>query len=223
MMNPTLTLEELSRQTGVEGRTLRSWITAGLLSPPLKPGRGAVYPSSNVDRALAVRTLQSMHGAALSDIRQWFLTASPKDIRAVARGSGAAITWPPQSKSSARDYLASLRESDTRKPSSSMSEDLEDPIWNHGKVEDPYRRNSPHRVRQAEIAHVERLILQLGQVLEAPAPRRSRGKIWTRIDVTPDLEISVRGDLAPHERLLFEELADHLRAILMGGDRNVGK
>ena len=48
------------------------------------------------------------------------------------------------------------------------------------------------------------------------SPRRARGTIWTRISVTPDLEISVRGDLDPIERDIFEQLADQLRAILTG-------
>ena len=74
--------------------------------------------------------------------------------------------------------------------------------------------------RQAELASIERLILQLENVLEAPAPRRSRGTVWTRISVTPDLELSVRGDLEPRERVLFEQLADQFRAILTGRAKN---
>jgi hypothetical protein len=74
--------------------------------------------------------------------------------------------------------------------------------------------------RTADLANIERLILQLEKVLETPAPRRSRGSIWTRISVTPDLELSVRGDLEPRERILFEQLADQLRAILTGRARN---
>jgi hypothetical protein len=74
--------------------------------------------------------------------------------------------------------------------------------------------------REAELASIERLILQLEKVLEAPAPRRARGALWTRISVTPDLELSVRGALEPRERILFEQLADQFRAILMGGTRH---
>ena len=73
---------------------------------------------------------------------------------------------------------------------------------------------------QAELASLEQLIFQLEKVLEAPAPRRSRGAIWTRISVTPDLELSVRGELEPRERVLFEQLADQFRAILTGRAKN---
>jgi L-alanine-DL-glutamate epimerase-like enolase superfamily enzyme len=49
-----------------------------------------------------------------------------------------------------------------------------------------------------------------------PAARRSQSAIWTRITITSDLELSVRGELSPSERHLFEQLADQLRAILTG-------
>ena len=78
------------------------------------------------------------------------------------------------------------------------------------------RRPSSAFERQADLASIERLILELEKVLNAPAPRRSRGSIWTRISVTPDLELSIRGDLEPRERVLFEQLADQFRAILTG-------
>ena len=71
-----------------------------------------------------------------------------------------------------------------------------------------------------DLANIERLILQLETILGAPAPRRSRGAIWTRISITPDLELSVRGDLEPRERILFEQLADQFRTILIGGTKN---
>ena len=76
-----LTLEELSERTGVEARTLRSWVSDGLLSPPLKGGRGARYPASNVDRALAVRALKDLHGLSMSEIGRRFMMATEERIR----------------------------------------------------------------------------------------------------------------------------------------------
>ena len=38
---------------------------------------------------------------------------------------------------------------------------------------------------------------------------------------TPDLEIHVRGEVSPEQLLLFEQIADHIRHILLGGDRHV--
>ncbi|MFD1807566.1 MerR family transcriptional regulator [Gemmobacter lanyuensis] len=42
MLEHDLTLEELSQRTAIEPRTLRSWVSEGLLAPPLKAGRGAL-------------------------------------------------------------------------------------------------------------------------------------------------------------------------------------
>lgn len=223
MLEQDLTLEELSERTGVEARTLRSWVSEGLLSPPLKPGRGARYPGTNVDRALAVRALKDVHGLSLAEIGRRFMMASVEQIRDWAQDAGAAR----KPRSSARSYLRDL---ETRsvppvlpQPSPDFSASEEPPSRKSrmmaGKPSEKYSQMRLERSR-AELASIERLIVQLEEVLDAPAPRRARGSIWTRISVTPDLELSVRGDLAPRERALFEQLADQFRAILSGRTKN---
>jgi hypothetical protein len=66
----------------------------------------------------------------------------------------------------------------------------------------------------ADLGRIEKLIVLLQSLLAEPAPRRAQGMVWTRIEITPDLEIAVRGELAPPERHLFLQLADQLRALL---------
>jgi len=224
MADDELTLEELSERTGVESRTLRSWVSEGLLAPPFKPGRGARYPASNADRALAVRALKDMHGLSLSEIGRRFMMATEDQIRDFAlQASPTSVR-----RGSARDYLRQIGARGTKtspavraKGRSSYHESeksLPDPGF--GKPSDPSYRLARSEERQADLASIERLILQLERVLETPAPRRSRGAIWTRISVTSDLELSVRGDLDPRERVLFEQLADQFRAILTGRTKN---
>lgn len=154
--------------------------------------------------------------ATEDQIREWALEAGPTTA----------------TSGSARDYLRRIH---TRSPAEEpplRSMELLEKRLPSGASERPSferRSNKPpilsHRrarsdEHQAELASIERLILQLEQVLETPAPRRSRGAAWTRISVTPDLELSVRGDLEPRERVLFEQLADQFRAILTGGAKN---
>jgi DNA-binding transcriptional MerR regulator len=107
MLEPDLTLEDLSERTGVETRTLRSWVSEGLLAPPLKAGRGARYPASNADRALAVRALKDLHGLSLAEIGRRFMMASQEQIRDWALEAGTTSAPP----GSARDYLVRLRAS----------------------------------------------------------------------------------------------------------------
>lgn len=222
-----LTLEELSERTGVEARTLRSWVSEGLLAPPFKPGRGARYPASNADRALAVRALKDVHGLSFPEIGRRFMMASEEQIRAWALEAGPITTG----KSSARDYLRSIKERGQHTRTRLEPDDLlrgiapqspaqrSDSMRSSEQAGYGYSPRVP-RSAKADLASIEKLIFQLERVLEAPAPRRSRGAIWTRIAITPDLEISVRGDLEPRERVLFEQLADQLRSILIGRSKH---
>lgn len=214
MQEDDVTLEELSAQTGVEPRTLRSWVSEGLLAPPLKPGRGARYPASNVDRALAIRALKDNHRLSMAEIGRRLMMASAAEI-----GQWAASMGRGQ-PGSARGYL--------RRIGAGRQERVQDPVPRDGRpppipapAERPSRGPAANRARghdPGELAGIERLIRPLEAVLRSPAPRRSRGTVWTRISVTPDLELSVRGDLDPDERALFEQLADNFRAILSGGN-----
>jgi DNA-binding transcriptional MerR regulator len=223
MDDDELTLEELSERTGVEARTLRSWVSEGLLAPPFKPGRGARYPASNADRALAVRALKDVHGLSFAEIGRRLMMASEEQIRAWALEAGAVTTG----RGSARDYLRSIREREQQRQARSQPADMPLGTAPQASRQSPssstssaharyaYSPRLPERAR-ADLASIEKLIFLLGHLLEAPAPRRSRGAIWTRIAITPDLEISVRGELEPRERALFEQLADQIRAILIG-------
>ena len=223
MIENGLTLEQLSERTGVEPRTLRSWISEGLLSPPFKPGRGARYPSSNADRALAVRALKELHGMSLAEVGRRFMMATDVQIRDWARENLPTAT----SRGSARDYLRQIQEQ--RAPSEapvmySIADDSRILKKIGPKSSDPTPGVLSMQLDQvrdidehhAELAGIERLILALEKALDAPVPRRARGDVWTRISITPDLELSVRGDLKPRERVLFEQLADQFRTILTG-------
>ena len=221
-----ITLEELSARTGVEVRTLRSWISEGLLSPPYKSGRGATYPASNVARALAVRALKEMHGMSFAEIGRRFMLASDEQIRDWGRPRERKVEGD-----SARDYLRRLRlrlEAGAEDaPAPMMHQDAPSPNpaplapeppgpFLSASMAPPSEFAAEAAPGPSDLARMERLIFELGRLLDGPAPRRSRGTIWTRISVTPDLEISVRGDLDPIERDIFEQLADQLRAILTG-------
>lgn len=224
MQENGITLEELSERTGVEARTLRSWVSDGLLAPPFKGGRGASYPTSNVDRALAVRALRVLHGLSMTEIGRRFILATEDQIREWALEAGSATT----PRGSARDYLSSIQARAATQPPERKSMDVKPPSFmdklRFGRPttsSESHLNSDQHSSEFAgDLRSIERLILQLERVLEAPAHRRSRGIIWTRISITPDLELSVRGDLEPRERILFEQLADQFRAILTGRTRN---
>ncbi len=221
MREEQLTLEELSERSGIEPRTLRSWVSEGLLSPPLKVGRGARYPARNAYRALAVRVLKDVHGLSLSEIGRHFLMATEEQIRAWAIEAGPTVA----PRGSAREYLSRIRMDRPAADAGPASAD------HAGKAPDSHSREEASRQklrgvpplrsgRRADHARIEQLIFYLGKALKARAPKRSRGTLWTRISVTPDFEISIRGDLEARDQILFEQLADQLRAILTGGTKH---
>lgn len=202
-----ISIEELSKRSGVEVRTLRAWIKAGLLASPFKAGRGATYPASNLQRALAVRALRQMHSLSISDIAKRFMVASDEKIRlwaqeALSMPSAAhlepetSLSIPIATASSAIDYLNAVKqERDTK------------------RREGLRRRPEPNQPTNS----IERLIELLSQSLASPPPRKSKSTVWTHIPITADLELTVRGKLDAKQQDLFEQLVDHVRAVLTGG------
>lgn len=66
-MTEQLTLAELAERSGTPARTIRFYISRGLLPGPVKGGRAAAYTSAHLDRLEEIRQLQSQ-GRPLSEI-----------------------------------------------------------------------------------------------------------------------------------------------------------
>jgi DNA-binding transcriptional MerR regulator len=62
-----ITLAELAEQSGVPARTIRFYISRGLLDGPVKAGRGAEYNAQHLARLEQIKTLQA-DGRMLSEI-----------------------------------------------------------------------------------------------------------------------------------------------------------
>lgn len=99
-----ITLQDIADATGVELRTLRSWLAQDLLLPPRRQGRGAAYPGGNLSRALAIRAMREIEGLSLADIRRRLWTMSDAEIDA----AGAALKPNGHPQNSAADYLRSI-------------------------------------------------------------------------------------------------------------------
>ena len=66
-MGEEKTLAELAEASGIPARTIRFYISRGLLEGPTKAGRGAVYTNSHLARLEKIKSLQS-EGRLLSEI-----------------------------------------------------------------------------------------------------------------------------------------------------------
>jgi DNA-binding transcriptional MerR regulator len=66
-MKDSRTLAELSEESGIPARTIRFYISRGLLNGPVKSGRGAVYTTEHLARLETIQQLQS-EGRMLAEI-----------------------------------------------------------------------------------------------------------------------------------------------------------
>lgn len=171
MFDNEITLEELSQRSGVEQRTLRSWISQDLLLPPNRIGRGARYLGRNVDRALAVRTLKEIHGEALGTIRKRLMLASDSQIREwakQARKSNISLESP-------REYLRLIKEEENHFHDNENKFQSPEVKFSKRKVSRFafYSRNQEIEQEMEDVAGVERLIYLLESILARPVPRKS--------------------------------------------------
>ncbi|MGZ5453855.1 MAG: helix-turn-helix domain-containing protein [Candidatus Aminicenantales bacterium] len=61
------TLKELAAEAGVPERTIRIYISRGLVDPPLRGGRGAAYGEKHKERVELIRSMQA-RGMMLAEI-----------------------------------------------------------------------------------------------------------------------------------------------------------
>ena len=206
MMQLELSLADLSIATGVEARTIRSWVSQGLLSAPLSRGALARYPSDTLSRIQAIRVMREVLGMSLSDIRMELLTAPPDRIAYLARRAEKLprSTHPEtdvssEPEGSALEYMKRLRKASHEASRAGSIAPL-------------------GAARSSENRGFDALEYQLGRERLPPA-RKARAEEWLRIPITPDVELSVRGHFDSQQQAKLLRCADLIRDILDGRDR----
>jgi hypothetical protein len=88
---------------------------------------------------------------------------------------------------------------------------------------DPWAPEAPEPAEPAETpgrTPFEELLGVLGAALTHENVSRSvRSETWHRVAITPDVELSVRGELDLDKLALLQRIGDHLRHLLMKGTR----
>ena len=219
MINELLSLTELSERSGVETRTLRSWIAQGVVPGPETVGRNARYSSAALTRARAAKAMRDLYNMSLPAIRQDLLTADDARIESYAamarpetKSAPGAPTAPairPPGGTSAADYLHSLRRVGVFGSDASAS-----PKAGVNVRPEPL----PTVSVQQQDSRLSRLAEALERIAGArPARRKARAEVRLHIPITPDIELTIRGDQTSEEIARFEQIADLLRALLTGG------
>jgi DNA-binding transcriptional MerR regulator len=198
-MGATYSLADLSDQTGIESRTIRSYIERGLLPNADTRGRTASYSDEHLTR---LRVIQAMRRArpniTLSDVRILLQQLTPEQIHALAHGS----------------ITASSLATNSAAPPGDEDFELLDEGGNFGEPLLMSLRMPPEKLNGAErLVH----LLRTFNPSMSPAPQ-SKAEAWQRITVTPDVELCVRAEFDARQLGVFRELADLLRHILQQPD-----
>lgn len=218
-----LSLSELEARLGIKARTIRSYIEKGLLPGPEGAGPKAYYTAEHLERLKAVKFLRDVEGLSLDEIRRRLLAASRDEIREIAEQLGqfeaSAEAIPPTALSSALDYIRAARSeaeqvpqirrmvsSDHigKRPYGANTIDIQPQIALSADMDlFPERRESPDNSGVRARVRADAL------------PRRARTEIMTRIEITPDVDLVIRGDLEKDRLWRLEQIANHLRELLL--------
>jgi DNA-binding transcriptional MerR regulator len=175
--DPRYSLTELADLAGVTPRTVRYYMSQGLLPSPGASGPGAKYDDSHLGRLRLVRRLQREH-LPLAEIRQRLAGLDDTAIATLAE-EPAAVADP---QDSALDYIRRVLGPPRVQPSRHLS-----------MKRLPLRAYSLAAEPAAEPA-VEAPIPNTLSVEPAPGRSFERSQ-WERIPLAPDIELHVRRPL----------------------------
>jgi len=195
MSENSYSLNDLANATGIEMRTIRSYIERGLLPGADARGRAASYSEEHLSRLHFINSLRRARpNIALSEIRIVLQQLAPEQIHGLARGSITATA-------SAIDE--SMQSEAVESPDVAADDDTEIP------------RMIDWERSAAKLTGLERLVCFLHEVsgFKPPSPT-PKVEGWQRIAVTPDVELSVRAEFDANQLAAFRELADLLRHLL---------
>ena len=184
-----LTIEELAESVDVSVRTVRFYITEGLIPGPGSRGKGASYGEEHLAKLALVRRLAERR-VPLSDIREQVSRLSLAEVRDLLDEEDhreAQLNRAEQS-SSPKEYVSELMRPDPTGPRPMPTEaPLFRPMSERGQVSFLMREASPRED-------------------SPPGPRRER---WYRWELVPGVELHVSQDASRR----FRELIRRLRRV----------
>lgn len=217
-----MTIDDLAEAVGVPTRTIRYYITEGLLPGPEGRGKATAYTEEHLLRLRLIRSLTEQR-VPLSEIRERLSRLSDEDTRVllaeqdqlISELQRAAQTLAP------REYLSGLlrraREArpafSTRlRPFSERRRGLEPPGGPARPAEAPDRSAiRPERREFPEPTGSQPPMMEYPgpqfSLSEAPASRRMQAEgTWYRWEIEPGVELHIRSDVVERYRYLIDIL-----------------
>ncbi|MHB1356254.1 MAG: MerR family transcriptional regulator [Anaerolineae bacterium] len=202
MSGKTYQISELAKLAGVTVRTIRYYISQGLLPSPTSSGQFDRYDDSYLHKLELIRRLKEEY-LPLDKIRDLITSMSDEAIQAEVASSNAL----PAESGSARDYVRSVLYPDE---AVSLNKRLAN------RVAEP-------QVHTGGVIHNEQRSYQTSRVARsaAPAPPQALGlfaeqerETWLRYRIHPDIELHVREQPAhPRVRQRLPKLLIELRRL----------
>lgn len=180
-------LAELSALTNVSARTIRYYISVGLLPSPGREGSATRYPATTLARLRLVLRLRDEH-LPIAEIRRRLEELGDDDIEALL-----AAPTPAQPPQGALEYVRSLLASGANVPAAPAM-----PLFFAAEPSD-LPSDPPSGKPPASPA-------------QPAAPARS--STWERIPLTADLELHVRRPLSRRDNRIAERIVAFARQLL---------
>jgi DNA-binding transcriptional MerR regulator len=217
----TYRLKKLSAITGVPVRTIRSYIEQGLVPGPETMGRDARYTEQHRRRIEQVKLLKEVYGLPMREIRRRLLTEG--DFPEPARPLRPVATSPPESRK------PPLVCSAAKPPRWAEEADDDDDMYAPPKLSglksmyggglrkklESLTDLPPGLALYSPVARLSRVIANALQTDHVQAG--AHVEQVTRIEVTRDIALEIKGDYSPAELALLRRLAETMRAALLHG------
>lgn len=209
-----LRLHDLSAATGLEPRTIRSYVEKGVIPGPETLGRGARYPVEALDRLKVVQLLRDAdRDLTLDQIRLILDRIGRSRLRAIAVGDLrlatvlARVTGPSSSRRAALDYLQGIAAGGRPLQAAEPPDAASAADAGGSELSD-----------DAELPVLENAARALASLVGLSSSSRGmRGESWYRISLTPDIELSVRGDFGTEQLAQLHRIGDALRTLFTKG------
>lgn len=235
---PSYTARELEEETGFDRRTIAYYVQEGLLPRVGRRGPRTRYPRLVRDRLLFIRRVREAEEAgevpavSLSDMRVVFERVPPGLISRVADGKIAvtpelvergstAFRLPGMRRAMLEERVMSHRVAEGPLSRPRMASPRPDRVADETQMAPPMEME---RVQEGDVGETdewEEAGTELADAL-VELQERARGRAvraagsmetWTRIEVTPEIEVSVRG-ITEGERGVVERVRRAMRRVL---------
>lgn len=214
----SFTAEELERETGFDRRTIAYYVQEGLIPRVGRRGPRTRYPRLVMDRLLFIRRVREAEEAgeigpvSLSQLRDLFDDVPSGLIERVAEGSYPVRAAVGDSTEPRYRRMASRRVAMDRAWVAMDSSAAPEFVRSSPDHEAP----TPAQAEWPEDSLGETLA-EL-QALARRAQDRQSGAVdvWSRVDISPEISLSVRG-IAQEDAPLLESVARKLRRLIDGG------